>query len=96
MRGAASSTSAQYRAAGPAAGAGLRAGDRMVNVANAQIPVGGDIITAIDGNAVSAVQDLTLYLDEQTQVSDRVELTIVRGGEEITVGVTLGERPLQS
>ena len=81
---------------GPAAAAGIRAGDRLVNIGNAQIPIGGDIITAIDGKAVSTVQDLTIYLDEERQVGDQVELTIVRGGQEMTVEVALGERPQQS
>jgi S1-C subfamily serine protease len=78
---------------GPAASAGIRAGDRQVNIGNARIPVGGDIITAIDGQAVATVQDLTIYLDEERLVGDRVELTIVRGSEEMKVEVALGERP---
>jgi S1-C subfamily serine protease len=80
----------------PAAAAGIRAGDRLVNIGNAQIPVGGDIVTAIDGKAVSTVQDLTIYLDEERQVGDQVELTVVRDGQETTVAVTLAERPQQS
>jgi len=82
--------------AAPAAAAGIRAGDRLVNIGNAQIPVGGDIITAIDGKAFSTVQDLTIYLDEERQVGDQVEVTLVRGGQEMAVEVTLGERPQQS
>jgi S1-C subfamily serine protease len=80
---------------GPVQTAGIRAGDRMVYIGNARIPVGGDIVTAIDGRALSTVQDLTIYLDEERQVGDRVELTIVRGGQEMTVAVTLAERPQQ-
>ena len=80
----------------PAAAAGIRAGGRQVNIGNAQIPVGGDIIIAIDGKSVSTVQDLTIYLDEEMQVGDQVELTVVRDGQETTVAVTLAERPQQS
>jgi S1-C subfamily serine protease len=79
----------------PAEAAGIRAGDRLANIGNARIPVGGDIITAIDGKAVTTVQDLTIYLDEDRQVGDRVELTIVRSNQETTVAVTLAERPQQ-
>ncbi len=79
----------------PAEAAGIRAGERLVNIGNARIPVGGDIVTAIDGKAVSTVQDLTIYLDEERQVGDQVELTVVRGGQETTVAVTLAERPQQ-
>jgi S1-C subfamily serine protease len=81
---------------GPAAAAGIIGGDRQVNIGNTQVLVGGDIITAIDGKAVSTVQDLTIYMEDETQVGDQVQLAIVRGGQESTVEVTLGERPQQS
>lgn len=67
-----------------------------MSIGNAQIPVGGDIIIAMDGNPVSTAQDMTIYLDEESQVGDRVELTIVRGTQQMKVEVTLGERPQQS
>jgi S1-C subfamily serine protease len=79
----------------PAAAAGIRAGDRLVNIGNARIPVGGDIITAIDGKPLSSLQDLTIYLDEEKQVGDQVELTVVRDGRETTMSLTLAERPQQ-
>lgn len=48
----------------------------------------GDIITAIDGHAVSAVPDLTSYLNSK-QPGDEVTLTIYRNGNEQTVKLTL-------
>ncbi len=80
---------------GPAATAGVRAGDRTVQVSGTQITVGGDIITAIDGKPVASGQDLTTYLDTETQVGDTVELTLVRDGSEIKIQVELGEFPQQ-
>jgi S1-C subfamily serine protease len=80
---------------GPVDAAGIRAGDRLVIIGNARIPAGGDIITAIDGRVLSTVQELTIYLDEERQVGDQVQLTVVRGGREMTVAVTLAERPQQ-
>jgi S1-C subfamily serine protease len=53
---------------------------------------GGDIITAIDGRNVNAVSDLLQYLNAK-EVGEQVSLTVVRGGETITVAVTLGEWP---
>jgi S1-C subfamily serine protease len=38
---------------GPAAVAGIRSGDRVVRIGNAEIPLGGDIITAINSKAHS-------------------------------------------
>jgi S1-C subfamily serine protease len=52
-------------------------------------------VTAIDGSPVATLQDLMVYLDDETQVGDQVELTIVRGGRQSAVKVTLGERPQQ-
>ena len=78
---------------GPADRAGIRGGDRVVRVGNARILLGGDIITAINGEPVADFQELTVYLETQTRVGDTIEVTIIRDGEERNVQVTLGERP---
>lgn len=79
---------------GPAAKAGLRGGDttRVSNTGSAQIPTGGDIITAFDGTAVKTFNDLTALL-MQKQPGDSVTFTIVRDGKTMDLTVTLGERP---
>ncbi len=79
----------------PAATAGIRGGDRTVELDTVSVSVGGDIITAIDGQPVATGQDVTLYLDANTKVGDTVELTVVRDGRELTISVTLGELPRQ-
>ena len=79
----------------PVAKAGIRAGDQMVSIGNTRIPVGGDIITAINGTTVANFQELTVYLESETQVGDTVEVTLIRDGQEMTVSVTLAERPEQ-
>ena len=78
---------------GPANRAGIRGGDRIVELGNVRIPLDGDIITAIDGEPVSNLQELTVYLETETQVGDTVEVTIVRDGLEQSVAVALDERP---
>ncbi len=77
----------------PADKAGVRGGTRMVRIGRYQIPLDGDIITAVNGESIEGFQDLTVYLETQTTVGDTVELTIIRDGEERTVVVTLEERP---
>ncbi|MFB0537010.1 MAG: S1C family serine protease, partial [Anaerolineae bacterium] len=79
----------------PAAKAGIRAGDRAVSIGNTRIPVGGDIITAINGEPIANFQELTVYLETETQVEDTVEMNLVRDGQEMRVSVTLAERPEQ-
>lgn len=78
---------------GPADKAGIRGGSREVRIGNYQVPVDGDIIVAIDGQALASSQDLTVYLETETTVGDTVGLSIVRNGEEQVVQVVLGEQP---
>ncbi|MDP6102930.1 MAG: PDZ domain-containing protein, partial [Dehalococcoidia bacterium] len=52
----------------------------------------GDVITAVEGNAVSSVEDLVEYFNIR-QPGDSVSLTLVRGGLTLSVTVVLGEWP---
>jgi S1-C subfamily serine protease len=79
-------------AGGPADQAGIRGGEQIVRLGNVRIPLGGDIITAIDGVPMNSSKEFVAYLETQTQVGDTVEVTIIRGGEERTVQATLVER----
>jgi 2-alkenal reductase len=63
---------------GPAATAGLEA---------------GDVITGLDGQEVDARHPFLNMLIFDHQPGDKVELTVDRDGEQLTVDVTLGERP---
>jgi putative serine protease PepD len=74
---AGSATVAEVRAGTPAASAGLQA---------------GDVITAVDGKAVSTSIALQTAIDAH-KPGDKVELKIKRNGSEKTVTVTLGTRP---
>jgi S1-C subfamily serine protease len=78
---------------GPADQVGIRGGDRLVQLGNVRIPLGGDIIIALNGQPVADSQDLTVYLETETRVDDTAEVTIIRDGEEQTIQVTLAERP---
>jgi S1-C subfamily serine protease len=53
---------------------------------------GGDVITAVDGVAVSKVEDLISYFNGK-RPGDEVTLSVVREGKQMTVKVTLGEWP---
>jgi len=73
--------------------AGIQGGDQIVRLGNVRIPLGGDIITAINGEPMTDSKEFVAYLETETQVGDTVEVTIIRDGEEQTVQVTLAERP---
>ncbi|MBN1658618.1 MAG: trypsin-like peptidase domain-containing protein [Anaerolineae bacterium] len=77
---------------GPADQAGVQGGSRWVRFGRYQIPVGGDIITAVDGEPTADLETLTVYLEMEKAIGDVVELTILRGDREITIPVVLGEQ----
>jgi len=76
-----------------AARAGLQGGDHEVKVMGVTILAGGDIIVAIDGYNLRDFDDLIAYLVRETEVGQKVLLTVIRDEEELEIPVTLGERP---
>jgi S1-C subfamily serine protease len=80
-------------AGGPADKAGVQGGSQWARIGRYQLAVGGDIITAVNGQPTPDLQALTVYLETETSIGDTLTLTILRDGKEITVPVTLGEQP---
>jgi serine protease Do len=78
----------------PADKAGLLGGDKSLELNGDQIMIGGDIITAMDGNAVESVKDIRNKL-LRASPGDEIKMTILRNGSEKEVSVTLAERPAQ-
>ncbi|WP_251329506.1 S1C family serine protease [Haloplanus pelagicus] len=76
---------------GPAAGR-LRASERAV-IDGEDVPVGGDVLLAIDGVTTDTTEALGSYLALRTRPGDTVSLTILRDGDERTVEVELGTLP---
>ncbi len=87
---------------GPSANAGLRGGTRNTDVVLSvgrrsvlYLQSGGDLITAIDNQPITKMDDLLQYLDLRAAPGQSVQLAILRGGKQQTVTVTLGVRPDQ-
>jgi len=80
-------------AGGPAAAAGIQGSKNTATINGRQVPVGGDVIIAIDGQPIKTFNDLVAYLAVSTEVGQKVNLTILRNGKQQTVTVTLGLRP---
>jgi S1-C subfamily serine protease len=78
---------------GPADLAGLQGASNFAQIDGAQVPLDGDILLAVDGQAVRTFEDLTVYLETRTMAGDTVALTVFRAGVELTLSVTLGELP---
>ncbi len=72
--------------------AGLRGPQRLVVVGNYRLGIGGDLITAVDGQAVEGNDTLQRVMTRK-RAGDNIELTIVRGGRTQKVLVKLGEVP---
>jgi 2-alkenal reductase len=80
-------------ATGGAAAAGLRAGERVVSLGTVQVPVGGDILVAVDGIELVTAGELRAYIENRKRPGDAVVLTVLREGVLRSAAVTLGERP---
>ena len=80
----------------PAQRAGLKDRKRLVRFDRYILPLGGDIITHIDGLPVETMEDLTIYLETETIVGQTVRLTVSREGVEQIVPVILAARPTSS
>jgi len=79
---------------GPAARAGLRGGDRVVIAGMRRVKVGGDVVTAVNGQPIASQLDMAVALDKD-RPGDTVTLEIYRGGQKMDVPLTLGEQTPQ-
>jgi S1-C subfamily serine protease len=62
-------------------------------VTSGEVPVGGDLIVAADGQEVRSFDDLLSYIALQTRPGQEIRLTVLRDGREQDVTVTLAARP---
>jgi S1-C subfamily serine protease len=75
----------------PAAAAGLRGATQQARLGNYLVPVGGDLITAVDGKKVEEENAITRAVALK-HAGDILDLTVWRDGRSIDVKVTLAEQ----
>jgi 2-alkenal reductase len=80
---------------GPALAAGLQATTETITQDGRQVEVGGDVITAIDGQTVKTFDDILVYLSLQTTPDQEITLTVLRDGKYQDVTLQLGTRPTE-
>ena len=78
---------------GPADQAELRGSSQDLTINGQPFRVGGDVITAIDGQAIDNFEDLVAFLARNTEVGQQVTLSILREGKAETATVELAARP---
>ncbi len=76
---------------GPADQAGIKAGTQPTSITG--LNAGGDLIVAIDGRPIHQFDELLAYLITNKSPGDTVVLTVLRGGAQQDITVTLGKRP---
>src|SRR6266487_1008249 len=80
---------------GPAAKAGIHGGDKLVDLNGRKTRLGGDVITKIDNQTVTKIDDILIYLEQHKKVGQSVTLTVIRDGKSQKINVILAERPLR-
>ena len=78
---------------GPASKAGVRGGERIVQIGGQQYIIGGDIIVSINGTRIVNGDSLSTYLERYALPGQVIQVGIIRGGYFTIVEVTLGARP---
>ncbi|MBL8206322.1 MAG: trypsin-like peptidase domain-containing protein [Blastocatellia bacterium] len=79
---------------GAADKAGIQGGNQPVRYQRQTFYLGGDIITAIDGNPVRDYDDLDRVVNKKN-IGDKVKVEVMRGSKKLSFDVTLTERPRQ-
>ena len=77
----------------PLAGADVLGAQRQDVIGNQRVYTGGDILIAVDGQAITNLDQLESLLEKNYRVGDSVTLTIIREGQTQQVTVELVEEP---
>lgn len=77
---------------GPADLAGMRGSTDTVEVDGVPVPVGGDVVLAVNGEPISSFDDL-LFQVVMSEPGQTLELSLMRNGEKIELSVQLAPRP---
>jgi serine protease Do len=75
----------------PAESAGLKGSTETTTINGQEVRIGGDIITALDGQSVASVDELASLI-QQAGAGEKVTLSILRDGKSLEVEATLAEQ----
>jgi len=80
---------------GPLTQQGVRGAQQETVLGNQRLFIGGDILTAVDGEPVISIEELRTYLETNYQVGDTVQVTLNRNGQVLTLTAKLTEESAQ-
>jgi len=70
---------------------GLKGGNSVKAILNDNVVVGGDIIIGVGNVRIANTDDLLSYLEQHTLPGQTVNFTVVRGGQQQTIAVSIGK-----
>ncbi|MFN2209931.1 MAG: PDZ domain-containing protein, partial [Candidatus Promineifilaceae bacterium] len=73
--------------------AGIRGASNELIIGNRRYLIGGDIITAVNGQPIIDWTDLSEYLELYTAVGDEISISLIREGRQYTTSLTLLGQP---
>jgi S1-C subfamily serine protease len=82
----------QALSGGPADDAGIKGATGQATIGGQTVPIGGDIITKIDGKQITGMDELISAVNSHNP-GDEITLTVHSGGQQKNVTVKLGDRP---
>jgi S1-C subfamily serine protease len=82
----------QVLGGGPADDAGIKGATGQATIAGQTVPIGGDIITKVDGKQISGMNDVISAVNDR-KPGDDLTLTVWSNGQQKDVTVKLGDRP---
>jgi S1-C subfamily serine protease len=82
----------QVLANGPADDAGIKGPTGQATIAGQTFPVGGDIITKVDGKPITGMDEVVSAVNDH-KPGDEVTLTVFSDGQQKDITVKLGDRP---
>jgi S1-C subfamily serine protease len=77
---------------GPADDAGIKGATGQATISGQTFPVGGDIITKVDGKAITGMDEVVSAVNDH-KPGDEITLTIFSDGQQKDVSIKLGDRP---
>src|SRR3954468_18051493 len=77
---------------GPADDAGIKGATGQATIGGQTVPIGGDIITKVEGRPISGMDEVISAVNEK-KPGDDLTLTVWRAGQQKDVTVKLGDRP---